>query len=139
MKSEGAAEEKLPMFPEPGGAWRATLTNVTADARYFVRARGARSPRFSVSVLTVPKLQNVRFRITPPAYTHRPPVQGPLPPSGLTALPGTTVQVWAKSNRPLSGGDLTGRRRRRITHPRLRPRQASLPAFALAPHRASTR
>jgi hypothetical protein len=34
-------------------------------------------------------------------------LEGPLPPAGLAALPGTRVQVWAKSNRPLSAGMLS--------------------------------
>lgn len=103
---DASAEEKLPMFPEPGGTWRATLTNVTLPARYFVATHGARSKQFGIGVITTPKLEGVRFRITPPAYTHRPPLEGPLPAGGLAALPGTLVQVWAKSNRPLSAGTL---------------------------------
>ena len=27
------------MFPEPDGGWRASISNVTASARYFVRSR----------------------------------------------------------------------------------------------------
>ena len=68
---------------------------------------GARSKRFEIGIITAPKLEAVRFRITPPAYTNRPPLEGPLPQGGLAALPGTVVQVWAKSNRPLSAGTLT--------------------------------
>ncbi len=103
---EAGTEEVLPMFPEAAGSWRGTLTRVTSDGRYFVRARGARSKHFDIGVITVPKLESVRFRITPPAYTHRPPLEGPLPQGGLAALPGTLVHIWAKSNRPLSAGAL---------------------------------
>lgn len=133
VRAAGAAEEKLPMFPEPGGAWRATLTHVTADADYVVRARSARSRRFNITVVTVPKLQGVRFRITPPPYTHRPPLEGPLPPAGLAALPGTLVQVWAKSNRPLSGGALTADAPQGVVAAGAATQAATASAFALQP------
>src|SRR5439155_20233212 len=81
-----------------------TVANLTADAKYHVRAHAGRSPRFTVRVLTVPRIEGVRFRVTPPAYTNRPPYEGPLPKGGIAGLPGTKVQVWATSNRPLRGG-----------------------------------
>ena len=95
------------MFPEPGGAWRATVADVTAPGRYFVRTRGARSRQFGYGLITVPEIRDVKFRVTPPAYTRRPPYEGPLPQNGLAGLPGTKVEVWAKSNRPLSAGAMT--------------------------------
>ena len=94
------------MFPEPGGEWRATVTQVTAPGRYYVRTRGARSRKFAYDVVTVPELRDVRFRVTPPAYTRRRAYEGPLPQGGLAGLPGTKVEVWARSNRPLSGGSV---------------------------------
>jgi len=102
----GGAEEALPMFPEPGGKWRATVASVTEPVRYYVRTRGARSRKYGIEVITVPKLESVRFRITPPAYTNRPPYEGPLPQGGIAGLAGTKVELWASSNRPLSGGTL---------------------------------
>lgn len=99
-------EDAMPMFPEPGGGWRATVASVTAPSRYHVRAHAGRSPRFHIDVVTVPLVEAVRFRITPPAYTNRPAYDGPLPPGGITGLPGTRVQVWAKSNRPLAAGSM---------------------------------
>ena len=63
-----------------------------------------------LDVLTVPRLEAVRFRITPPAYANRPVYEGPLPQGGLAGLPGTRVQVWVRSNRPLGGsvGEVSG-------------------------------
>ena len=98
--------EPLPMFPEGDGHWRATLSNVTADAGYQVRAGRARSGRYSLGVITVPKLTDVRFHVQLPAYTHRPPYDGPLPQGGIAGLAGTTVEVHARSNRPLGGGSV---------------------------------
>ena len=102
----GAADESLPMFPEGGGAWRATVANVTTPTRYYIRSGSARTEHYRVDIITVPHIEAVRFRVTPPAYTNRPPIDGPLPQGGLSGLPGTVVQVWARSNRPLRGGTL---------------------------------
>jgi hypothetical protein len=100
----GSAEEVVPMFAQTDGKWQATLAGVTEPGQYFVRAGRARSHRYDLSVTTVPKIEQVRFRITPPAYTRGAAYEGPLPQQGLSGLPGTKVEVWAKSNRPLSGG-----------------------------------
>src|SRR5581483_340168 len=106
FRTNDGSVESVPMFPEPGGAWRATIADVTLPGRYDVHGPGARSRQFRFDVITVPEWRGVRFRITPPAYTHRPPYEGPLPQGGIAGLPGTKVQLWAKSNRPLAGGTL---------------------------------
>jgi hypothetical protein len=99
-------EEALPMFPDSPGRWRASIAAVTTPGQYFVRARTTRSHRFRLNVLTVPQIDEVRFRVTPPAYTREAPYEGPLPQGGLSALAGSTVEVRARSNRPLSSGAL---------------------------------
>jgi hypothetical protein len=99
-------EEVLPMFPEASDRWRAVLSRVTTPRQYFVRAQRARSPRFLLDVITTPRIEELRCRISPPAYTHLAAYDGPLPPSGLTGLPGTQVKIWATSNRPLRGGTM---------------------------------
>ncbi len=104
---DGTDEEVLPMFSEPGQRWRTTLTQVTEPAQYYVRADRARSRRFRLEVVTVPLIESVQFRVTPPSYTNEPSYEGPLPKNGLSGLPGTNVIVSAKSNRPLSGGSFT--------------------------------
>ena len=35
-----------------------------------------------------------------------PPYEGPLPKEGVSGLPGTKVQIFLRSNRPLSGGTI---------------------------------
>jgi hypothetical protein len=102
----GSENEPLPMFPEGDGKWRATVANVTTPQTYLVRSGRARTPHYDLSVVTVPKLADVRFKVQLPAYTHRPPYDGPLPQNGLSGLAGTTVEVHAKSNRPLRGGTI---------------------------------
>ncbi|MBP7936749.1 MAG: hypothetical protein KA354_19075 [Phycisphaerae bacterium] len=101
---DSAEAEVLPMFPESSGLWRATLANLTRPRRYYVRAARSRSRQYDIGIQMVPRLDVVRFRITPPAYSRRASEEGELPPRGLSGLPGTRIQVWAKSNRPLSGG-----------------------------------
>ncbi len=102
--SSSVREEVLPMFGEPGGVWRATLTGITAPTQYLVRAREGRSHRFRLGVITTPRIESVRVRVIPPGYTQRSAYEGPVPAAGLAGLPGTRVQVWATSNRPLAGG-----------------------------------
>lgn len=103
----GSAEELVPMFQEQSGQWRASLSNITRAASYFVRSGSARSSRFKIRVITVPHFAEVLFRLTPPAYTQLPPTDGPLPPGGLAGLRGTEIRVDARSNVPLSSGTLS--------------------------------
>jgi hypothetical protein len=107
LEDESGRVETLPMFPEPDAHWRAGLAKVTAPAIYYVRSYRARSTKHTISVITVPRIENVRFRIIPPAYTNRPAYEGPLPKEGVAGLPGAKVQVWVTSNRPLSHGTLS--------------------------------
>lgn len=98
--------EVLAMFPETDGRWRALISNITAPMQYHVRAGSARSRRFTADVITVPRFEDVRFKITSPPYTRLPDYEGPLPQGGLAGLRGTRVIVAATSNRPLSGGTM---------------------------------
>jgi hypothetical protein len=101
---EAGPPERLPMFPESPTRWKATLSSVTDPGSYTVRARGTRSHRYKIEIITVPQIERVRFRITPPTYTRDAVYEGPLPKGGVTGLPGTVVEVRAQSNRPLSAG-----------------------------------
>jgi len=107
IESGDGATETLPMFVHADGGRRAMLTSVVAPAVYYVRADGARSERYKIDVITVPRLEDLRVRISPPGYTQTAAYEGPLPARGIVGLKGTVVTFWAKSNRPLSGGTLT--------------------------------
>jgi hypothetical protein len=100
------------MFPEPGGVWRAVLAKVVEPAEYYVRAYRARSTRYHIGVKTVPLIENARLRIAPPGYANRAPYEGPLPKDGVCGLPGTQVQIFLRSNRPLRGGTIAMSRAR---------------------------
>ena len=106
-KSSDSRIEVLPMFPESTNRWRASISNVTVPLTYHVRTRDARSRRFAIDVITVPKIEEVRFRVVGPAYARIPIYEGGLPQQGLTGLPGTRVELKAVSNRPLSGGHVS--------------------------------
>lgn len=111
------SEETLPMFPDAGGAWKAQLSEIIVPCRYYARARRTRSHQYEIGVITVPRLETVRWRISPPAYTGDAAYEGPTPAGGLAGLQGAQVQVWAASNRPLSGGVLAieeGENRREV-------------------------
>lgn len=108
LKTAGTSnEETLRMFPEGGQTYVTRLTRLTSPVHYFVRAGRARSRCFHVGLLPVPELVNVRFRIMPPTYTNQSIYDGPMPQGGIAGLPGTHVEVFVASNRPLSGGSLT--------------------------------
>ena len=102
--------ESLPLFHVGTDQWRATVTRIVDPASYFVRAERARSRRYQIGIITTPRIEAVKFQITPPAYTRETTYEGPLPKDGIAGLAGTRVVVWAHSNRPLSGGaiDITG-------------------------------
>ena len=104
IMESGEKSEVVPMFPEPAGGWRAVIAQLNEDAEYFVRAERARSERYRIHVITTPKIESVRFEITPPAYTRDAGYKGPLPQGGILGPAGTRVRLWAKSNRPLAGG-----------------------------------
>ena len=104
--ADASEPETLPMFPEPDGGWRTTIAQVTATGTYYAQAHRGRSNKFDLKIITVPRIEDVRFRVTPPAYTRMPPYEGPLPQGGLAGLPGARVEVWIESNRPLSGGTM---------------------------------
>ncbi len=103
--NEGAeTPEKMRMFPEGTGLWRAVLTSVTSQSIYWVRAPGGRSRRFACEVVMTPKIEQTRVRLEWPAYANRPPYDGPMPQGAVSALVGSQIQLFAKSNRPLKNG-----------------------------------
>jgi hypothetical protein len=104
MASHDSAEEVLPMFPEGNGQWRATVSNVIVPGTYAVRSGSARSKFYQIEVITVPKLEGVRVRVTAPKYANKAVYEGTVPDGGIAGLAGTKVEIFAKSNRPLSGG-----------------------------------
>ncbi|EAQ78533.1 hypothetical protein [Blastopirellula marina] len=100
-------EERVPMFRDNDGSYRAVLTRLMDPAEYYVRAFRARSEKHRIRILTAPEIESVQVVVTPPEYAggigrYR----GALPRAGVAGLPGTQVQFTATSQRPLAGGTL---------------------------------
>ena len=106
FEESGQRQEKLPMFFDSVGHWRASIASITVPGRYFVQSRSTRSSRYKIEVMTVPQIENVRFRVIPPDYTRDAVYEGPMPQGGLSGLAGTQVELSVTSNRPLGGGEV---------------------------------
>jgi hypothetical protein len=106
LEGSDGKQSSLPMFSESGGTWRAVLSKLTEPTHYFVRCYRARSVRYAIDIITVPRIETVRVLVVPPAYADQPNYEGPVPDEGVKGLRGTKVTLWATSNRPLSGGEL---------------------------------
>ena len=106
LQSSDGSQTSLPMFSETNGAWRAVLSKLTEPTRYFVRCYRARSQKYSIDILTVPRIETVRVLVVQPEYADQPSYEGPVPDDGVKGLRGCQVTLWATSNRPLSGGKL---------------------------------
>ena len=106
LEASDGSQSSLPMFSEAGGTWRAVLSKLTEPTNYFVRCYRARSEKYGIAIVTVPRIETVRVLVVPPEYAGQPNYEGPVPDEGVKGLRGTKVTLWATSNRPLSGGSL---------------------------------
>ncbi len=106
LENSDGSQSSLPMFSENSGTWRAVLSKLTEPTLYFVRAYRARSEKYRIEIVTVPRIETVRVLVVPPEYAGQPNYEGPVPDDGVKGLRGTKVTLWATSNRPLSGGKL---------------------------------
>ena len=98
--------KSVAMFPRSGGKWQAVLPRVLETTNYFVTAGRGRSETYNIQVLDAPKIEEVSYTITPPAYTNLPARKGRHPQDAITGLSGTEVQFSILATRPLSGGVL---------------------------------
>ena len=101
----GESTDIIPMFPEGNNQWRGTLIRVTEPIEYQAQTGRAKSKRFAVSLISVPDINDVQIRVTPPEYTR----MGTVIASdndAIQGLKGTKVEVIATSNMPLEGGQL---------------------------------
>ncbi len=114
-------------FPRRTAQWRAVLAKVVEPTDYYVRAYRARSNRYHISIITVPLIENARLRIEPPAYANRAAYEGPMPKEGVSGLPGTKVQIFLHSNRPLRGGSIMLSGAAKPTRLPMKPSEAGQP------------
>ena len=99
-----AESKSVDMFPRSGGKWQAVLPRVLESTRYFVTADRGRSETYNIQVLDAPKIEEIAYTITPPAYTNLPARKGRHPQDALEGLSGTQVLFSILATRPLSGG-----------------------------------
>ncbi|MBI4859907.1 MAG: hypothetical protein HY815_06545 [Candidatus Riflebacteria bacterium] len=118
--ASGTPGQSVPMFQEDESRWRSQIQDVRHRLEYFVRTPHGRSHRYPIDVTLVPRILQVRVRLTPPGYTGDPPYDGPVPPGGISAVRGSLVDVVVDSNRPLASGELC------LFSPRLAPVRVSL-------------
>lgn len=101
LENQDGTQETLPMFSAEENHWRTTVARVTQEADYFVRTRRARSERYHLDVILVPRIEAVHARVEWPSYTNRAAYEGPVPKGGIVGPLGTRVTLSARSNRPL--------------------------------------
>ncbi|HOI54096.1 MAG TPA: hypothetical protein PLP01_02500, partial [Phycisphaerae bacterium] len=94
----GIADKAVAMREVDVGTWEAVVENLMEDLDFEVRAGDARSSGHHVGVLPLPAIVDVRTVLTHPAYTLRPPETCST--GNVEALPGTCVEVVARTNQP---------------------------------------
>ena len=100
--------EIVPMFPEQNGQWRASVANITNPVNYFLRARGGRSRKYSIDVITVPQIAECAIPRRAPALHAPAGVRRPVAcwwPRGTLRHAGADFD--SQQSPALSGGRLT--------------------------------
>ena len=118
VRSDGAgfvepvktAGEAINMRPDPrtAGAFVYTFRMVQRPFAFRVFAADAYSRSVRVDVRPVPRITASLFRVTPPHYTGRPPVESPGPPLALSGLPGSKVEVEIRTDRTIANAAWSG-------------------------------
>ncbi len=104
MVRSPSGEHRLPAFHDGDGRYFQTLENVTAPVEISFATGRARSRWTPVEIRYQPRIGTTRLRITPPAYTGRPPREFFPGEEGLQGLEGSRVDLFVTANRPLVGG-----------------------------------
>ena len=103
---DGSSPQTVPMFSAGERRWQATLFKVKEPLDYQIQVGRAKSNRFHIDLISVPKVNDVQFYLTPPQYTglgER--VVGWQ--DSISGLANTKIKVVASSNMPLTSGELT--------------------------------
>lgn len=96
---EGGWQE-LPMTPLADTSFDFTLYSVQNAVSYFVQAESVRSPTFSIDVVDLPDIENLRLTYFYPEWTDREPEI--IEPGGdIRALAGTEVELLVETGQPL--------------------------------------
>ncbi|HWP85597.1 MAG TPA: hypothetical protein VNN17_10430, partial [Terriglobia bacterium] len=98
--------ESAPMISsERGGTFHFLLMNVQQPMSYYVESNGVRSPRHTISVIAVPRVERLEVRYRFPAYAGLP---DQVDPAGgdIVALKGTEITLTVHTDAPAPGGRL---------------------------------
>lgn len=119
-RADGFAPVEMELFAQfdPGGAWQSTyMTSVEDDAfeftlfairepvSYYVSAAGIRSPEYTVDVVDLPEITNIRLTYDYPEWTRLDPLTED-PGNDILAVAGTAVTVEIETDRPLETATL---------------------------------
>jgi hypothetical protein len=87
--------QRIALEADTTGTFRHTVPNVRRPLRYRIAASPVRTEWFTVEVAQRPFLRRLQLRVTPPAYTGRPPRTLAPNVGDVTALPGAEVRLSA--------------------------------------------
>ena len=101
-QGEEAAEAMTLLGAEPGPRFVFTCPPATATFRYRIHAGDALSSFYTATVVPKPAIENLAITYEFPKYTQRAPVTHPQADGDIKALPGTTVTLAARTNKPVA-------------------------------------
>ena len=104
---KSAGWESAPMMSaERGGNFHFLLMNVQQQIDYYVESNGVRSPKHTIAVIAVPRVDRLEVRYHYPAYTGRP---DKVEQAGgdIIELKGTEVTLTVHTDTPAPGGRLS--------------------------------
>ncbi len=98
--------EEAVMRPEPSGAgFQLLLAGVAESLDYYVAAGRLRSPTYTLRVVDLPSIRNIRVTYRYPAWTGLP--EATEDPGGdLRAVQGTEAEITVETDQPLENGAL---------------------------------
>ncbi len=105
----GGRVSRFPTYREGSSRHQRKIEGITEPIEFAFAIGRARSAWQTVELLYQPRLETAEVRITPPAYAKVNDAQFELGTEDLRGLRGSEVELTVSSNRPLSGGILTGR------------------------------
>lgn len=97
---------ELPLYESESNTYFQTLEHISDDCLYHAAAGSARSKRYRVGVVKVPRIDAVRVTYEYPAYTRLRSETRYLPDGVVRGYRGTRATLLITSNRRLAGGEI---------------------------------
>jgi len=93
-----SAPDNVHLFHQP-------MRSITESFTYEIRLGDGTTGKRRIEVMPRPSLTDIKFYVTPPAYTKKP--SGERNSGELAALPGSEIRVEATINQDIAGGELS--------------------------------